>query len=396
MAFPAAIVFNYFRGWSLLESAQRAIERRDFAQAYRDLHDYLQINSGDGEMQFLAGRTARRAKSYSEALTHLARAEELGWVPESVALERALLRAQQGDLDGIEEPLQQQVAAKHPDAALILEALIEGYLVTFRPDSAKLALVRLLELEPNNGQAWLWRGLLLAQLQRPEEAVKAYQRGLELLEEDEQGSLQYAYVLLSLGRHRDALPHFERLAQRLPDRPDVLLGLAACRRQLGQGALARPTVERLVARADRLPAHLQAQAFLECGRLAYDAGDLATAETYLRRAETLDPNHQEGLFALASCLQARGKAEEAAELRLRHARLEKLNLELTTVVRQISSNPADVELRCRAGVIALKAGQFQQAQLWLRSVLRTNPAHAGALKALKELDQKTGSASPLP
>jgi tetratricopeptide (TPR) repeat protein len=386
----AFIVLNYFRGRSLAASARQATEKRDFARAYRDLRDYLEIHPKDPEMQFLAGRTARRARCYPEALAHLTRAEELGWASESVSLERILLRTQQGGLEDRGRILIRQADAGHPDAALILEALIQGDLAAGRLDEALAALERLLKLQPENGQGWLWYAEVHTHMARPEHALKASARALELLGDDDQARLQYARALLTLNRHSDALPYFERLAERRPDDPNVLVGLVACRRQLGQAALALQPAEALLARADRLPPHLRVQALLECGRVALGRGERAKAESHLRGALALDPNHQEALFALAGCLEHLDKKEEAAALRARHKRIEKINREMLEVVRRIGADPSNLELRCRAGELAFEAGHAAHARVWLHSVLRIDPAHAQALKLLQDQAQKTG------
>jgi tetratricopeptide (TPR) repeat protein len=388
IGFGVFVVVNHFRADSLLGSAQKAIAKRDFLRAYDDLKAYLELQPSNAEIQFLAGRTARRCRAYAASLEHLERAEKLGWGRGGIILERTLLHAQKGELQSIEGNLQKLVDGEHPESVLILEALIEGYLQTHQLEGAFPALDRLLKREPNHAQGLLWRGWALAHIQRWDEARVSYRRALEILGDNDLARTQYAEVLLTMNQFPEALGHYERLARRKPWDVAVRLGLAACYRGLGRSPEALSAVEALLAQSSTLTVRQRVQALAERAKLALEADDLERAERAFREALTLQPYDRELLFLLANCLEQRGQTKEAAVFRARHAAAEADNKEMYMLIQQIARKPDDLELRYRAGVIALKAGNDNDGLRWLRSVLYFNPGHSGALEALQAYEAR--------
>src|SRR5262249_10335165 len=160
-----------------------------------------------------------------------------------------------------------------------------------------------------------WRAEL-AERRQSSEAVQFYRRAVEADPENEEARRRLAGGLMSLHRHDEAAKHYEFLRQRHPDQADVLVGLARCHRRTGRPEEAKQLLDHVLAANPK-----QGAALHERGRLALEADQLAEAEDWLHKAVTASPNHQEVLFTLYQCLQARGKTTEAKEL---HARIEKM------------------------------------------------------------------------
>src|SRR5262249_34312902 len=149
-----------------LRAARRAAERRDFAGAGHHLAFCLRTWPEDADTHFLAARVARRAGAYAAAEKHLDLCRRVGRGPGRPTPERALLRAQCGELPAVERFLQASVDAGHPEADLILEALAQVYQQQGRVGLTLTCLNRWLERQPDHVPARLSRAAVWEQLRR--------------------------------------------------------------------------------------------------------------------------------------------------------------------------------------------------------------------------------------
>jgi tetratricopeptide (TPR) repeat protein len=381
-----------WRAGSLRRQAEAAAAKRDFATAYRLLSESLKLQPDRADLHFQAARVARRGEGFSEARFHLERSAELAHDPDPLILEHELTLAQRGQVEGVEGTLQDHVDRGHADAVLILEALVQGYLGTYRFGSALSALKRLLEREPANIQAWLWQACVHEHVQNLDAARQSYEKALELDPEHAPTRLQLADLLRGVGRGQDAVEHYQRLWSQGSRDADVCLGLAHCRRTLGQADQARELLQSL---PESLDLRQQGAALLLQGRLAVEADQTEQAEKLLRRAHALLPHDKETIFALAECLERRGQTEAARPLRQRWRQLDEDWKQLIEVTRAVSQAPHDPDLRCQAGALCLRLGRADDGLRWLATALRIDANHAAARRALAEYQQQ-GVQQPRP
>jgi tetratricopeptide (TPR) repeat protein len=373
----------YYNYWD----AQRALARRDFAQARLRLERCLQVWSNSADTHFLMAQTARRSGAYDDAERHLNTCRQLQGVPEAIELEQYLLRAQRGDLSRVEAYLWACIQKDHPDKLLILEALSQGYLKTYNLPGAVDCLSRWLQMQPNQLQALIWRGQTLERLRQPDDALEDYRQALALDPDAEEARLRLADLLTDSHHGKEALEHYDYLRQRHVANSKVLLGLARCRRQLGQSEEARQALEELLAEEPN-----DFAALAERGRLALEAGDPAAAEEWLRKSLAIAPYERETNHIFLQCLHRRGKKQEADACQ---ARLEEINQDLRRLVevtRDIPRSPHDPARRCEAGVIMLRNGQDKEGLRWLESALQEDPRHAETHRVLADYYERTGQA----
>src|SRR5262249_49512908 len=103
------------------------------AEACPHLEKCLTVWRDDGATHLLAAQASRQAGDFDAAERHLeAHARLHAAVSEERALEWAMLRAQNGDLETVEEPLLARVLNDDAKSPLILEALVEGNLRMYR------------------------------------------------------------------------------------------------------------------------------------------------------------------------------------------------------------------------------------------------------------------------
>ena len=240
-----------------LQAARRAVEQADFTAAQAHLALCLELSPQSAEAHFLAAQAAHRSGDYDKALVHLNACERLGWLSEAIALEHALGRAQRGDLAQVEDYLLSGVDKDQPEALLILEALTQGYLKTYRLINALQCLDLWLKRQPSNVRALIWHGEIKERRNSNSEAVEAYRRAVAVAPDNYKARFHLAQALAHSDQAEEAREQFEHLRQGQPSNPEVLLGLAQCRRSLGQTGEARQLLELVLARdADPQPRRL--------------------------------------------------------------------------------------------------------------------------------------------
>jgi tetratricopeptide (TPR) repeat protein len=374
------------RARSHQHSALEALEKWDFRQARAHLAYCVGVWPTDGHTRYLAAQAARRAGLLDEAEDHLRLAERAGYSPDQVSLEWALLRAQRGDVAEVEGQLLGRVAQDDLESPMILEALAMGYIHVYQLPKAGRCLDLLLQRQPRNVFALIWRGHCLEGIGVQEKAIEDYRKALDIDPDYDEARIRLADRLaIRLKRYAEAAEHFEVLRRRQPDNPRVAVGLARCRRLMGEGDKALPLLD-VVLRVH--PDDLEALA--ERGQLALDEGRADEAERYLRPAAAAPTPDRHVLHSLYRALQQLGKTDEAAAVLARGQKMDDDLKELAEVVKGIGTNPHDVALYCRAADICLRNGQEGEAVRWLGGALARDPDCAPAHAALAAYYDRKG------
>jgi tetratricopeptide (TPR) repeat protein len=381
---------SYFLGrhvWASYhwQAAQASLKRHDVAQAQKYLERCLAIR-GDSETWFLAARTARRAGNYEQATYGLRECERKEGTTPAILLEQLLLRAQRGDFTiELEDQLWVLIYQHHPDSVLILEAMAQGYIYTYRLGSARVCLERWLQQEPDAIQALLWRAQVCESLGSYDEALHDYSRAVATDPADDNARLKLAVFLAFSGRTDKAVEHFERLWQRQAHNPQVLLGLARCRDSQGRTKEAEQLLDALLRQRPQDVPGLRERA-----KIALRTGRPDEAESWLRKCLTWDPYDQEATYLLALCLGQRGRETEAQYYRARLERIDADLKRLEAVNRAVGRAPDDASLRHEAALICLRYGQEQEALRWLTGALQVNPQYRPAYQTLANYYEGTG------
>jgi tetratricopeptide (TPR) repeat protein len=369
-----------------LRAARLDLERRDFAAARQRLAFFRKVRPQNRDACLLAAQAARRVRDYAEAERLLETYRDLGGAPEAAFLEADLARAQRGELAGREGHLWALAQEGRPDAPLILEALAQGYMATFRWGPALSCLQRLLEYRPDDADALVWRGWVWENLQQVPSARDDYRRAVELAPENQEARLRLAEALLQLGEPKGALEHLEWLRPRRPDDAAVLLALARCQRALDRPEEAEGLLDRLLAlRPD------DAQVLAERGRLALAQGQAEEAEGWLRKAQARAPFERETNYQLALCLRRRGKTKEADECLARLKRIEDDRKRLAELFQEMVAKPRDRALRREAGALLLNNGQDREGLRLLQTVLEEDATDREAHAVLADYYGRTGN-----
>jgi tetratricopeptide (TPR) repeat protein len=386
IGFGVYTAVRFYRAESYYRAAQRALARLDFVEARADLRLCLEIGGEDPDVRLLLAKTARRAGNYEEADQQLENYEKLpGSIREEVDLERLLQLAQRGSLGSVEKPLHYFVIHKHPHKVLILEALTQGYLQTYRLPQALQCVKLWLAEEPDNALALYWRGHIYELLQSHTEALADYRRVVELDPGHQVARLALANLLVLGSQPQEALHHYELLLENDSGNPVKLVGLARCRVALGQTAQARKELD-LVLR--RYPKNVLAL-YLR-GKLEFDARDPGAAEPWLKKAVTLAPFDPLAVYHYHLCLKQLKREKEAAPWLKRFNDIDTAKKKLAGLTKKMVNDPTNPDLRFEAGKIFLDTQQDGQGLRWMASALQEDPNHRPTRQYLANYFRKIG------
>src|SRR5262249_10735302 len=196
----------------------------------------------------LAARTAWRSSTFEEAEDLLETYARVRGKDDNYILEWSLLHASRGDAEDVAKFCQAHVEGNLPDSPLILEALTQGYLLTFQLPEADRALNLWQQRQPDGALVYLYLGRLADLRQGQDEARKNFRRAIELDPDHVEARHRLASLLLDLGQAEEALPHAEYLVQPRPDVPLYRVYLARCRDLLGQQDEAEKLLDGVLAR----------------------------------------------------------------------------------------------------------------------------------------------------
>jgi tetratricopeptide (TPR) repeat protein len=374
--------------WYHLRAAREAVARFHNPQAVSHLKVCLRVWPDDPEVLLLAARAARRAHVYGDAALSLEKYQKVHGLDEAGSQELLLLSAER-DVDSVADVCRRSVEEKRPDAPLILEAAANGYIRRYRLPEARACLDRWLQLQPDNPQALYLQGQIHLDLENDiNGAAESYRRVVQLDPEHEEARVGLAVALLELKDYRGAAEQLEYMRRAQPDNLRVRVGLADCRDGLGDQAEALRLVDGVLAEEPQYGPALALR-----GRFALDAGDHATAESWLRRAVAVNPNDHQARYNLVLCLLRNGEEEEAArqqrELKQQEDDGKRLH---EIIVHDMAQRPNDPELHCTVGQLLLRAGRREEGLRWLRSALELDPQYAPAREAVAEYQRQTESA----
>lgn len=285
-------------------------------------------------------------------------------------------------------------------AVRVREALAKGQLdlaATLAQD-ALLAGEGRTELLVLLGDTFLRRQLAGEALERYQSALEGFEDGGAAGDESVLRSaalLGLTRALLMLGRAAEARDGAEELCALLPGDADALRLLGQALAQAGQFDRAVEVLER-----GRAAAPEDGEIATDLGLAYLETGDLAAAETELRRALEHDDLAVAAHAALGRVLEQGGREDEAVaaygaalrllpsygEVALALADLERRRgnheAAIGVQIELLSLDPYHVEILCQLGVVLLEAGRASDAGFAFSRVLRLDPDHEGGREGL--------------
>jgi len=312
---------------------------------------------GESYYQYCLSRQAWFDRDYDAALDHMKRAAEAD--PESIQLTLDLaelhldLRQPREAADVARRAVEQspQLPAARDVFARALITVAEGNDATPEDQDAALgAVMDLLRIDPNNGQAYLALARLQVANGRMEQAMDALDRHLEKEPDSEEGVFMAAQVLTKMERYAEAEPFLRRAIASQPVDPRLRLALVEVYEAAGDlGSAYREASTLLQMRVD--PVRVR----LTLARLSERMGKPEEAVEQFREIGRL--MEQEG---------ARYPVAERSEVQLRMILLllqtGRTDEALVVSDAGLKTFPGDDRFRLRKGEALLMAGRTKEAK----------------------------------
>jgi tetratricopeptide (TPR) repeat protein len=373
--------------WYHFRQGAMELQRYHLGEARRHLAACLRVWPRDVTAHLLAARASRQEGDYDEAEEHLRQAQrEQREQSEDVVLEWALHWATLGDLARSETYLLPLTRENSERASLACEALFEGCRRNYRIPQALAVLDTWLARQPDNVRALLLRGHLWGQLNVYRRAVTDYRRVLEL--DPEQGEARYwlSLCLVENMRWDEALPYVEELHRERPADERVIVLLARCRNRQGRQPEARQLLQTALAGRPDDPSALRS-----LGETLLQEQQPEQAETYFRRAIDLSPHDRTAHWFLYQSLRMQDKTAEAEDELDRTQQLENRWKRFHVITQKdLPAHPTDAGLQAELGTLMLELGLTKEGRNWLLVALNRDPQCRAAHEALARYYQQQG------
>jgi tetratricopeptide (TPR) repeat protein len=369
-------------------AGRRALDRNHPRDARPSLERCLRVWPHSAAVHLLASRAARLTGDHEAAEHHLTECQRLEREPSDESnLEWALLQAENGNLEKVEEFLRDRSGRDPAHAGPILKALAAGYLRLYRFNDAMQGLEAALRLDPDDPHALYLRGRAWERVHAYPKAAEDYRKVLAHDPADDETRLRLANALLENGQPADALVHLELLRRRQPENPEVLVRLAFAWNAVGRLEDSLRLIDEVLARHPDYPPALSAR-----GQLAFLAERPAEAEGWLRRAVAVSPYDRQAHYVLQQCFEQQGKAAEAQTQRERLKEVEQTIDRLIAISNRLMPNaPHDPALHYELGTILTKMGHEELGARWFASALEQDPDYGPAHETLAKYYERIGN-----
>lgn len=371
--------------WQL---AQDALAERDYHLAKSHLEQSLEAAPLNSQAHYVMAQTCRRLDDPAAWSEHLRKAGILGWPFDQIQLELRLKEAQTGNTWKVEEGLVDELNAKTPEQAVILEALVRGYLENDRWRDAHRLAGEWVRDHPEDWQARLYRGRASQLGVFFQQAITDYEAVLQSMPDQIQARLWLAETLVSDRQYAPAIEHYEAFLRDHPEAPEAalaMLGMANCRYSLGQVDEARTILDELLAqRSDYTPA-LLLRAQLE----HVESADKALP--WLLKAEATAPNDPQVLGVLVPALRELHRYDEAQKYEERRKDQKLITDELIKVRQLLLKDADNLDLRFQMASLHLQLGDDDEAAHWFQTILWIDPSHRPTFRALADYWEKKGN-----
>jgi tetratricopeptide (TPR) repeat protein len=363
-----------------LRSALGSLDADDFVAARRSLLLCRELRPQDPAVYFALARLERRGGDPRKAPELLQAAGRLGWPPEQVGFEEALLQVQSGKVTQFAAPMRAAFRGDRADATLAYEAVVRGWLQLQDPGAAHQDCQAWVDHFGDDWRARYWWGLILEMEGYHALAAHAYQAAVDANPGNAGVRLRLAETLVNLSEFPRALPHLEACRAANPADPDVRFSLARCLQALGRDREAEDLLQELLRDYPT-----RGPALLLLARVRLDRDDPAGAAEFARRDVQLEPFNPLAAAALAEALRGQQSDKEAAVWEEKARTLTEQNERLAALTRTVKGHPADVGARYELGVLLRDLGRGAEAVQCWRGGLAIDPNHKPTRDALAAL-----------
>jgi tetratricopeptide (TPR) repeat protein len=230
---------------------------------------------------------------------------------------------------------------------------------------AVLHLLRWADLDPRDGRANRFMGLIYKDLDQPSPAVASYEEALRrelappVVEEVKE---ELAECLVGQSHYERALALLESCADRSGEVPKLVALRAESLWGLGRTSEAQALLDRALANHARAPELLRLRA-----KVYLHTNEAESAIPLLERAVELDRHDYAARYQLAQAYQALGRRGDATEQRRLADQTKESLVQLTDLIKKASDKPWDALVRKRLAETCQVLGKPDLAAMWLKA-----------------------------
>jgi tetratricopeptide (TPR) repeat protein len=232
---------------------------------------------------------------------------------------------------------------------------------------AVLHLLKWAELDPRDGRAHRFMGLIYKDLDQPTPAIECYEEALRrqlaapVVEEVKE---ELAECLVTQSHYERSLALLDSCKPQPDELPKLLALRGECLWGLGRSSEAQALLDSALAKHPRDPELLRLRAKIYLG-----TNEVQAAIGLLERAVEPDRNDYAARYLLAQAYQALGRSKEAALQRRLADQTKESLLKLTDLIKKASDKPWDGPVRQQLAALCEKLGKPKLAEMWRRAAL---------------------------
>jgi tetratricopeptide (TPR) repeat protein len=230
---------------------------------------------------------------------------------------------------------------------------------------AVLHLLKWAELDPQDGRAHRFMGLIYKDMDQPTPAANCYEEALRrqlaapVVEEVKE---ELAECLVAQSSYERALTLLDSCAARSAELSKLLTLRGECLWGLGRSSEAQALLDDAIAKFPRAAELLRLRAKIYLG-----ASEVQAAVPLLERAVTLDRNDYAARYLLAQAYQALGRTTDAAEQRRLADQTKESLQQVSDLITRASDKPWDASVRKNLAELCQKLGKPKLAVMWRKA-----------------------------
>lgn len=378
---------------ALVSEARQFQQKGDYKAAVIQLKNALQKNPDDPEARYLLGVIYNQTGDAKSAEKELRRAMSLGLEPAKVlpALSSALLADNQfqrvldetKQISGEKEPVEisisrgnaylalgksqeakesfERALKNKPDFPAALIGLSKHSLTERNIDAAMQLAEQAVSKNPQDADAWLFKGDLLRAQGKIEPALAAYEQVLKLQPNNSSAHINKAFLEVSTGKFDAAKASIDAARKETPKSLMVLYTQALLDFRQDKPAVALESLQQVLRIA---PEHMPS--ILLAGAVQYALGSMQQAQQHLKKYLGKNPGNLYARKLLASTLMKSRQTQDAIEV-------------LSPALKDAQQDP---QLFALAGELYMQAGDFAEATDYFAKASALAPKSAQLHSAL--------------
>lgn len=352
--------FRTQRPQQLIEQASQ-LAASDPEQAEQLLAQAIQLSGNShSDAQLFRIALLIRLGNADEALGQLTMIKQPESLPQESILQ-LVQAANQRDMFYLSENLLLAALSQEPERLRVLRSLLEVQLIQGKAESALQTSQQILEVDPEDANAWRILGTYYLPQKKHVEAEQAFRNALKYSQIPGQRQSifkQLIAVLIDQGLAGQARTELERYREQFPLANDVTLQEASIYRLEGQAAQGLELMNDYIARMESA----EIAAHHVRGLLLIDLNQNERAAQDLERVVNAQPWNYEAHYKLALAYRRLDQEEKSNHHQQLADKYRLLRIELLEKTNKLREQPDDISLRNRVAELFETFGNAEQAQ----------------------------------